>query len=1123
MASNRKRLISGLLLVMILCVMGVVYVATFHMEDLQGVVRDLVASSFGEHVLVKDVQVKFFPYPHVNLMDVSLIEPGQGTPIFQASRIQLDLSFLSLIQERPMPNALLIENAFLALERNEQGQWNYRNIFQQEPDGKAGLGAWLWGRSLKVSNGSIHLVDRYRRKSPFILQTDKVGLHVERLVLDGPTDVALSARLRDTGSILSFSGTLQNIGGWSGSMVESHAAPQLDLYADMDLEPKGLLQLTDLFEIGKVPVGWQGRTKAQGQIHFAPGPEGYDLSLSDLVVLTDSIDLNAQVKMTGLLRPEPPMFSGQWTSAPIAIQHLPQLLPEGFVSSELDDAIRLHTISGEIQAISATLTGSARKDVGYSLTGKFQYSEGVVRFGPEWGKIEEMACAIHVQADQIQLSDFRGQYEQIPVTHGVGTIDFTEQGPWLTTELGGRVPSKKMVDIMQPVLGWDASLDTIQSLQGQAGSGLLTVRFAGSLGNAQAVTFQGAEYHAERITVQLPGVQGPLTQVEGLLAFSPKHLRFENVRGLYGQSDFQIEGKLKFEKQLHLEDVSIQGHVSDSDLFKLFPKQAPSAQKIISGKTDYLVMVNGKQHNYTMRGRVALQGLEILLPGILSKRPTLAGNLDFHVEVGKHHRVVFKRLVMTLPSVHLAGQGEFHFNQTSTFNASLMAEPINFESLPPELELFEKTIASGTLQGFIKLRGRGGDWKAWHKSGWVALTNGVINVESLKSPISEVMLQVKMSGHGAELKQLRWNFEGSRAQATGIIRTWDGQPKANFALVSPHFNVDLLLSREQPSLLREFLEKITQTAEVAGTLRFDRALYRNLTLQQLTGQVQIKNGIILVEQIRGEADKGTIQGRVSVHLPVRQPATVKTWFKVNSLPMLTLQRTFFDEATLEKDKRLITGLLSAEGALQGHGNDPGGVLPTLKGTLKFSIVDGRIKRGIIIPKILSLMNLPGMLQGTVDLETDGYPFDRQAGTVRIADGRIVSQDIVMDGPILKMTAAGQYDLVHDDLDVVTVASPLGPYFELLQKIPILHLLLDGEERGVDLAMFSVKGSLHAPTIEPMAVESVTSGVTGFAKLALSILKNTLTLPQKIFFPEDTDSQEHPPPEQDSEDTSMESY
>lgn len=677
---------------------------------------------------------------------------------------------------------------------------------------------------------------------------------------------------------------------------------------------------------------------------------------------------------------------------------------------------------------------------------------------------------------------------------------------------------------MQTVLALDTPQQPIQSLQSKAGSGLLTVRFAGPLRDPQNITFQGAEYRPERITVQLPGLRAPLTQVEGTFALSEKHLRFENVTGLYGQSNFQIEGKIKFEEQLYLEDVRIQGRFSDNDLLNLFPTQAFSAQKIISGKSDFLVTVAGKLQNPTMRGRVTLQGLEILWPGILYKPPTLAGNLDFHIQVENNHRLAFERVILILPSVRFTGQGEVDFDQTLTFNVSLATEPIRFESLPQELELFDKTISSGTLEGFINLRGTGNDWKSWSKSGRVALTNGVVEIEDVRSPISLTELQVKLDEHTAELKQLRWNFEETQTQAKGIIHAWDGKPNMSLVLTVPQFNINLLLSDKQPSPLREFLEKIANTAKVVGKLRFDRVSYHNLNVQNLTGQLRIKNGIIRVDHIRGKADDGTIQGRLLVHLPVQQPATMKTWFKIDSIPLLTLRETFFDQETL--DKRLVTGLTSAEGTLQGHGKNPLGVLPTLKGTLKFSIVDGRIKRGTVIPKILAIMNLPSMLQGTVDLEKDGYPFDRQTGTLAVADGRIVSKDIVMDGPILKMTAAGQYDLVNNELDVVAAASPLGPYFDLLHKIPLFHVLLDGEEHGLDMAMFSVKGALYDPTVEPLAVESVAFGLTGFAKLAFTILKNTIILPQKLLFPEadkEPGSRLNDPEKQESEDTSMESY
>ena len=1129
MPSKRKRLIPILLLVMIVCVVGVVYLATFHTEDMQVVVRDLVTRSLGDHVVIEDIQVGLFPYPHLELADVRIQGPEQGAPVFQAAHIQLDLNFLSFMQDIPMPHALIIEHAVFDLKRDENGEWNYRNVLQEESSDQVELGAWLLGRSLKLTNGTVRLEDRYRRESAFIIRAEDVELQVEQLVWDGPTEMFLSARFSegDAGSVLSAYGTLQDIGGFlkEGTPIGRDASPQFDLHTRMDLDRGTLVQLADLFDVREVPIGLQGRTKVQGHLHFAPGIEGYDLSVADLVVLTDSIDLNSEISVKGLWRPEPPTFLGQWSSGPVSIQHLPQLLPEGLLPSELSDAIHRQSISGKIQAVSATFTGSSRKEVGHALTGKFQLSEGSLNFGPKLGTVKEMTCTINVGADEIRFFDLHGQYEELPVTQGEGMIVFAEQGPWLTTEFGGRVSAKKIIGLIQTIAGWSLPQRPEETLQGKAGNGLLTLRFAGPLKDPQAIVFQSAEYHPERIAMQLPGLRTLLTQVEGIFAISENHLRFENVTGLYGESDFHIQGTIALEGQSYTDDLRIQGHFSDSDLPTLLSSPALSMQETISGKSQYLLMVSGQLRSPSVKGRISLQGLEIHLPGILYKPSSLTGNLNFHVRVGKKRQFTFESMTLSLPSVRFAGKGKFHYDQTLTFDASLAAEPIRFESLPPDLELFEKTISSGTMKGAVHFRGTGGDWRSWSKSGQVTLTNGVVNIEGVRSPISQVALQVKLAGHTAKLQRLQWNLENSQTQAQGIILTWDSKPNMKLSLTATQFDLDLLLPRDkQRSSLREFLETIANTAKVSARLRFNRASYHNLKVQNLSGQLNINKGIIRIDRIRGKADDGRIQGRVLVNLPVRQPAAVQTWFSINSIPLLTLEKTLLDKQTL--DKRLVTGLMTMEGTLQGHGRNPLGVLPTLKGTLKLTIKDGRIKRGVVIPKILAIMNLPSMLQGEVDLEKDGYPFDRQSGTFAIVDGRIVSTDMVMDGPVVRMTAAGQYDLVNDDLDVVTAVSPLGSYFELLEEIPLVHLLLDDEERGIDLAMFSVKGPFQNPAIEPLAVESVAFGLTGFAKLALSILKNTITLPQKILFPEDNKTSEpplHEPKEQESEDEFMETY
>ncbi len=1110
MTFTRKRFLLSLFLMLVFCFLGVAYVVTFQADLLQRLAKNLMAGSFGEQITIQQIRVKIFPRPQLELTDVSINGPGHGQQIFQASDIRLGLAFFSTGHDARMPNTMVVENARLDLTRDENGQWNYQNIFQEESSHE--VGALLSGYSLELVNGSITIEDRYHRDVPLRVHAEEVELQVERLVMDGPTEFFLSARLsdQDTGSMVSSYGTIEHIGEFLN--VESteplNTSPQLTVYVRVELDRKTILQTADFFGVDEIPVGLQGRTNAQGHIRFAPGVQGYDLIASDLVVLTDMIDLNAEVSVAGLLHHEPPTLSSRWTSTPLAIRHLPHLIPRDWLPSGLYHDIHREAIRGKIQAVSATVSGSSRKGLGYSLAGKFHVSEGTLTFGREWGKAEEIAGVIHIQSEKVRLSDFQGMYNQIPVTTGTGTIVFRDEGPWLTTELMGDVSAQQALGIVKTAFDLNASHYPIQALHGQTGHGSMTVRFAGPLQNPEKIKFQNAEYHPERVTLRLPGSRRLITQMSGGIAFSPSRLSFENVTGLYGQSDFRIEGDMKFGKHPSMNMVRIQGSVHGHDLLTLFSDQAVSDQKMISGTADYVVMVAGNSEAPTIRGGVDLKGLGIRVPGIIDKHPALAGHLHFNVQIGKNRQLSFEQVALTFPSVRLAGQGHIRYGRTLTLDTSLTTEPINFASLPSGLELFDEMFSAGTLEISLRLLGKGKHWQSWSKSGWVALTNGIVNIEGVTAPVSHVLFRAKLNGHTAEIKRLQWQVEESQVQATGIVQQWDSHPKITATITSPQFDIARLIPEGQRSPLREIFEKVAQTARVAGDLRFDRAWYKELHFQTLTGLLRIQDGVIGVDRIQGKTETGTVQGRLLVHLPMRRPATMKTWFDVYHIPLLALEQTFLNTDAL--DERLLTGMVSMQGSLEGHGKDARGVFPTLNGTLQLSIEDGHIKRGTVVPKILTILNLPSVLQGQVDLQKDGYPFDRQTGTVTVTHGLLASKDIVMNGPILKMTAAGQYDLVSDELDMVIAASPFGPYMDLLRRIPLFEMLLDSDdEEGVTTALFQIKGSVHAPEVKPLPLESFASGLTNFAKLAFTVLKNTVTLPAKIFFPEQSNEQSVP--------------
>ena len=149
---------------------------------------------------------------------------------------------------------------------------------------------------------------------------------------------------------------------------------------------------------------------------------------------------------------------------------------------------------------------------------------------------------------------------------------------------------------------------------------------------------------------------------------------------------------------------------------------------------------------------------------------------------------------------------------------------------------------------------------------------------------------------------------------------------------------------------------------------------------------------------------------------------------------------------------------------------------------------------------MSALSLPALLRGQVDLEKDGFPFDEISAIMVVQDGRVSSDNIIVDSPVVKMTAAGSYDIPTDQLNYVVAVSPLGPYGSLLGRIPLFGKLIKGERKGLATALFDVKGSIHDPQVTYRPLKSFTSGLAGIAKLAVDVLVNIVTLPKEILAP-----------------------
>jgi hypothetical protein len=200
----------------------------------------------------------------------------------------------------------------------------------------------------------------------------------------------------------------------------------------------------------------------------------------------------------------------------------------------------------------------------------------------------------------------------------------------------------------------------------------------------------------------------------------------------------------------------------------------------------------------------------------------------------------------------------------------------------------------------------------------------------------------------------------------------------------------------------------------------------------------------------------------------------------------------------------MTGDVKLTGVLRGHGRNPHGVLPTLNGKTELVVQEGHILRtdSRIIWKILTLLNLPAVLQGKIDFDKEGLQYNKITATLMVQHGLLHTQNFIIDSPVLKITAAGGYDMPTDQLDMVWAVSPFGSYSQFLKSIPLFGRIVAGDRKGLATALFQVKGPIEDPEVTYLPMKSFASGLSGVAQLAFDVLKNTVLLPVDILTPQE---------------------
>jgi hypothetical protein len=547
------------------------------------------------------------------------------------------------------------------------------------------------------------------------------------------------------------------------------------------------------------------------------------------------------------------------------------------------------------------------------------------------------------------------------------------------------------------------------------------------------------------------------------------------------------------------EDVAVELSASAADLQRwLVDERDGSSPVTLDGTVRATVHLSGPASAPRWRGRVDLTEAGVTASPMIRKAPGTAAALEGEGVWITGKRFTAQHITLVLPEARVEGRADVRLRGRPSFDLHVRAGPLPIEKLSGVVMVMPGL--EGVVQASLTAKGRGTNWRTWSPSGWIEVQRGALTVPGLRDPFRDIALNLQLAGHDAMLNRLSFKAGDSDVAVSGVIKHWAGRPGPTLIVTSSRLDVTRLIPQssaaEGGSDFPARLRRWAAAGRADVTVTIQQAQYHRLAFRTLSGHVRVEGGTIELDRLRGETPEGLLSMRATADLRPRDRIELDGQVDIDGMPVHQLISVF------DPDADRLRGLLSLAGRLSATMQAGTPLLGTLhsRAPLRLRLTNGRILHGTVLPKVLKVLNVPALLKGRVDLDHDGIPFDSLGATFSVHAGLLQSDNIVFDSPLLKISGAGRYDIAADHLDVALAVSPLGAYSDIISKVPLFGHLLAGDRPGLSTALFQVTGPFQDPDVRYLPLESLATGLTGYPRLAIDVLRNVLTLPQQVLTP-----------------------
>lgn len=1044
----------------------------------------------GQGLSIETWHVRLFPSVRLELINVQVQDRGAAAPLFSADRLEITLQILPLLGGRIVGKDLIVDGPRVTVGRGHDGTWSVGEAGRDpSSDGSARPFAWLqMVRNVLVTSGTITVVDGTGRtlRTPIrivvtqaTLSSEVPGRHV-RLHFSGeiPQERATAALTLDGSLTLNSDGS----------------EPQAE--GDLRLHRIDIRHLVSVWA-GLEPLsdGFVGPAQLTAHLRLSPRTDGYDLAADEWKAELSDLSLQGTAELAGLGTPHA-RYSATLSAAPMTLARALSQIPTAWVSNQVRSQAAEHGIDGLVTMQSMALSGLLEPGSRPSVRGLIEVRNGRLTLDPRYPSVESLSGRIAYDMEQIRMTGLRAQWGPVRLTGEDLLLTQWIDDPHIDVRILGTAPLAGVIDSARRIEEFPLLRELLTQVQPATGDVEMVAHVLGQPAGGTRLAVVDIQVMLRDAGFHSALLLAPVRHVQARIRVKPTLVTIEHLEGLIGPAKLESHGTVTMTGGTAYSDVTVSLSAEAAELWSLVEKEFDlSPRPDLDGTMRMQASVTGVVGEPRVKGRLDLGSVALRIPNVLTKPRHVAAAVEFDARLSGDRVVTFRHMGLLFPPIKIAGAGTLGLSGDMDFAVDVSSGTLSVKNLPAGIAL--GPIKAGTLDATVHVEGQAKERSTWRASGLVRFDRGAVAVDGLNEPVRDAFVTLWFDQDDIQIQRMTFHLGGGDLRVSGSVRHWAEAPEVRVVVESSQLDVAAFVPPRRVASPRSQDRHTGKAWWSDGKLEafvfVDHVYYRTFLLTDLSSRVLWEHGLLTVDRISGDTNEGHVAGRVKVRGVGQRLRQAQSTFRMDGIPVERL-------LAVAGETPVMTGWLTARGNVQMEfertGPALGGV--TSRRPVQIVIEDGKILRVPVISKLLSVMNLPALLQGEVDLAKDGLPLDRLKAVVTVNNGVFHAKEFLLDSPVLKISGTGRYDLMADEFDMVLATSPLGSYSAMLKRVPLFGRLLAGDRKGFDTAVFELKGSANNPDIRYLPAESLMTGVKGTAQLAFDILVNAITLPAQAF-------------------------